>query len=135
MGPVTHFLPEIVAVACGGILGAWLATAKFNKINDHVLERLVGLLLLGIAGILIAHAIVPSTDNFALVHTMIPRIVVGLVVGTVIGGVSSLLGVAGGELIIPTVLLPIRRRHQISWYSKSCHQCLDGRSRGHTRLA
>src|SRR4030095_6382648 len=100
MGPVTHFLPEIVAVACGGILGAWLATAKFNKINDHVLERLVGLLLLGIAGILIAHAIVPSTDNFALVHTMIPRIVVGLVVGTVIGGVSSLLGVAGGELII-----------------------------------
>lgn len=101
---VTQLLPEIVALAAGGIAGAWLATGLFNKINDRALERIVGLLLLAIAVILVVEAIV-ATSSSALVHDPWLRVAVGLIIGGAIGMVSSLLGVAGGELIIPVMLL------------------------------
>jgi uncharacterized membrane protein YfcA len=102
---LTRFLPEIAAMATGGIVGACLATGLFMRIKDDVLERVVGLLLLGIAAILFAEAIVPHPSDSALIDSPSSRILVGLVVGGAIGMVSSLLGVAGGELIIPMMLL------------------------------
>lgn len=102
---ITRFLPEIAAMATGGIVGAWLATGLFMKIKDYALERTVGLLLLAIAAILIAEAILPHSGNAAFVQGPGLRILVGLIVGGAIGMVSSLLGVAGGELIIPVMLL------------------------------
>lgn len=101
---LTH-LDEIIAISSGGIVRAWLATGLFTKLKDRDLERIVGWLLLGIAALLVAEALWPHAQGAGYVQDSWARIPVAVVVGGVIGMVSSLLGVAGGELIIPTMLL------------------------------
>ena len=103
--PVAQFVPEIASLAIGGIAGAWFATGLFAKVNDRALELAVTLLLLGISAILLAEAILPFAERLAFVQAPMLSIIVGFIVGIGIGMVSSLLGVAAGELIIPVMLL------------------------------
>jgi uncharacterized membrane protein YfcA len=57
-----------------------------------------------IGGALIAEAFLPQNLPALVPDDTIWRVGTGLLFGTAIGLVSSLLGVAGGELIIPTLL-------------------------------
>ncbi len=105
LAPLARWLPEIAAVAMGGIAGAWIATALFAKVEDHALEVTTAVLLIAIALILLSEAVLPLEAHSAVVEGPQLRIIVGVIVGVAIGMVSSLLGVAGGELIIPALLL------------------------------
>jgi uncharacterized membrane protein YfcA len=55
--------------------------------------------------VMISEAVVPVAPLGLAPDAMLPRIVSGLALGFVIGAISGLLGVAGGEVIIPSLIL------------------------------
>ena len=92
--------PNLLA---GSLIGAWLAAGWAVRIPSAVLHRVIGVLLLCIAAVLLlghelhggAALVSPGPVQFAL----------GIIAGLGIGVVAALLGVAGGELLIPTIIL------------------------------
>ena len=90
-------------MAVGGMLGAYSGSAWLARVRDSALHRAVRWLLLGIGALLLVEALTPWAST-GLPMTGVSRTLLALVCGTGIGVVSSLLGVARGELIIPTLL-------------------------------
>ncbi|HEV3051019.1 MAG TPA: sulfite exporter TauE/SafE family protein, partial [Longimicrobium sp.] len=66
------------------------------------LERMIMLLLLGIGAALVVEGVLDQPPRARIPDGLAWRAASGAVFGVAIGIVSSLLGVAGGELIIPT---------------------------------
>jgi uncharacterized membrane protein YfcA len=62
-------------------------------------------LLLTLGLVMIAESFLPVAPVGILRDPMTMRMVSGLVLGILIGAISGLLGVAGGEVIIPTLIL------------------------------
>ena len=96
--------PELLALAFGALAGAAWGTRLFHRISDRLLERVVGALLLALGVLLMAEAWQPEAAQVALSSSLAAKLAAGVLLGCAIGVVSSLLGVAGGELIIPTLL-------------------------------
>lgn len=92
----------IVNLLAGSLAGAWLGAGWAMRLKSETLYKVIAVLLLIIAVVLVfGHDI---TAGSALV-TGTAQIIAGVVAGLVIGAVASLLGVAGGELLIPTLIL------------------------------
>ena len=112
------FLMETIAVALGAVLAAWFGAGWLKRISGLALNRLifVVLLLLGL-GLFAEAAISMSSDGF-LPPTLAMRLIAGVLFGLVIGAISSVLGVAGGEVIIPTLVfgygVPIKAAGSLS---------------------
>jgi uncharacterized membrane protein YfcA len=102
--PVSEFSTAIVSLILGAVVAAIFGTSLFRRLTDDRLERLIlGLLLIvGIA--LIAESLLPNETGRLLPDGRAVDIVAGILFGLGIGLVSSLLGVAGGEVIIPTLV-------------------------------
>jgi uncharacterized membrane protein YfcA len=93
---------EIATLLAGSLLGAWLGADKATKLQSETLYRVIAVLLAMIAGVLlIGHG---ATANHPLVTGTL-QTVLGIGAGFLIGVVAALLGVAGGELLIPTLVL------------------------------
>lgn len=95
--------PIILNLLSGSLLGAWFGASWAVKMKQELLYRIIAVLLVVIAAVLLfghdgATASDPSLSGTKLV-------VAGVVAGFAIGVVASLLGVAGGELLIPTLVL------------------------------
>lgn len=93
----------IVNLLTGSLLGAWLGAGWAIRLKSETLHKVIATLLMGIALLLLfghhsAGSIRPPISGLALV-------IAGVVAGFGIGVVASLLGVAGGELLIPTLVL------------------------------
>lgn len=95
--------PVIVNLLCGSLVGAWFGASWAVKMKPALLYRVIAILLLVIAVILLLEHHTAALQKPAL--TGIPLVVAGAAAGFAIGVVSSLLGVAGGELLIPTLVL------------------------------
>jgi uncharacterized membrane protein YfcA len=94
----------MVNLLAGSLLGAWAGAAWATRLRTHTLYRVIAVLLVAIAAVLlVGHGAPGHTPAAALAATT--RTMVGLVAGFGIGGVAALLGVAGGELLIPTIIL------------------------------
>jgi uncharacterized membrane protein YfcA len=93
----------IVALMGGGVAGAYLGASWLIGASSHALWRGVRGLLAMIGVLLLVEAFVPWRSA-GLVTTPIAQSAAGVLAGVLIGVVSSLLGVAGGELIIPTLV-------------------------------
>ena len=102
--PVVALLPIVVAMIAGAVSAAYLGTAFVHRISEHLLERVILVLLLVIGTGLIVEAFLPQGLEGLLPDVLPVRVMAGTLFGLGIGLVSSLLGVAGGELIIPTLL-------------------------------
>lgn len=95
--------PIILNLLAGSLLGAWIGAGLAVRMKSRTLYRvLAGLLVLIAAVLALSHS--TSLSPAALV-TGPAQIVAGLVAGFGIGIVASLMGVAGGELLIPTLVL------------------------------
>lgn len=94
----------IGAFIIGGMTGAYTGANYLKNISEVLLEKIIFILLLFIGLLLIGEAVYPVVPHLASMATPI-LILVALLFGIGIGIVSSLLGVAGGELIIPTLIL------------------------------
>src|SRR5215469_11074568 len=92
--------PIIVNLLTGSLLGAWFGASWATCLASHTLYRVIAVLLLGIAVVLVlGHE---ATASGAML-TGAAQMTAGVVAGFVIGIVAALLGVAGGELLIPTL--------------------------------
>lgn len=84
---------------------AFLGPALASRVSNATLERVIPVVLVLIGGALIVEAFL-ATATTAIVPTSLWPIA-AFAFGPAIGLVGSLLGVAGGELIIPKVALGI----------------------------
>jgi uncharacterized membrane protein YfcA len=94
--------PIIANLLAGSLLGAWFGAGWATKLASKTLYRIIAVMLFLIAIVLaIGHDV--TATGAMLTGTV--QMVVGVVAGFMIGVVAALLGVAGGELLIPTLVL------------------------------
>src|SRR6516164_2340962 len=85
------------------LLGAWFGAGWATRLASQTLYRVIAVLLLGIAVVLVlGHDTGPASGAML---TGAAQMIAGVGAGFVIGIVAALLGVAGGELLIPTLVL------------------------------
>lgn len=95
--------PIIVNMLAGSLLGAWVGAGWSTRLASQSLYRVIAALLLGIAVVLVlGHDMGPASSALLAGPA---QMIAGVVVGCIIGIVAALLGVAGGELLIPTLVL------------------------------
>lgn len=95
--------PIILNLLTGSLMGAWIGAGLAVRMKARTLYRVLAVMLVLIAVVLAAsHATTPSAT--ALLSGWL-QILAGLVAGFGIGIVAALMGVAGGELLIPTLVL------------------------------
>ncbi len=95
--------PTILNLLSGSLIGAWVGADYATRLSSTSLRRVIAALLAIIAVVLMTvheptTAMTPAFEGTALM-------VAGTLAGLVIGLVAALLGVAGGELLIPTLVL------------------------------
>lgn len=92
----------IVNLLAGSLLGAWFGADWATRIASHRLYRVIAGLLVMIAVVLVLGR---DTAARGMLFTGAAQMGAGVLAGFVIGVVAALLGVAGGELLIPTLVL------------------------------
>lgn len=95
--------PIIANLLAGSLAGAWFGAGWATRLKSETLYRIIAALLVMIAVILVV-----GHDPRGAGHPLLEgsaQIVAGVVAGVMIGVVAALLGVAGGELLIPTLVL------------------------------
>ena len=92
----------ISTLLSGSIIGAWCGAGWATRLQSATLYKVIAVLLVSIAGVLLfghgSHSQPLTLNGWALTC-------IGVVAGGVIGVVAALLGVAGGELLIPTIVI------------------------------
>jgi uncharacterized membrane protein YfcA len=101
-GEVAAHWPVILNLLAGSLIGAWLGASWATRLRSETLYKVIAAMLVGIAVVLLlGHGVTAAAPMF----TGLAQVVVGVVAGFGIGVVAALLGVAGGELLIPTLVL------------------------------
>lgn len=98
---IAHW-PIIVNLLAGSLLGAWIGADWATRMRSQTLYRVLAVLLVVIAIVLLVGH--DRATAAPLLSGNAPMIA-GAVAGFGIGVVASLMGVAGGELLIPTLVL------------------------------
>jgi uncharacterized membrane protein YfcA len=86
----------------GSLFGAWCGAGWATRLASQTLYRVIAVLLLGIAIVLV---IGHDTGDAGAMLAGTSQMAAGVAAGFLIGIVAALLGVAGGELLIPTLVL------------------------------
>lgn len=94
----------VLALMAGAILGAATGPTLAGRLSDRQFERVLVWLLVVLGGGLILDSGLTHEPVGVIDGTAAAQIGAGLLFGGAIGLVSSLLGVAGGELLIPTLV-------------------------------
>ncbi|HJQ58429.1 MAG TPA: sulfite exporter TauE/SafE family protein, partial [Vineibacter sp.] len=93
----------IANLLAGSLLGAWVGASWATRLKSETLYRVLAVLLVAIAVVLLVGHGVEGRGGPTLTGPV--QIVTGVMAGFAIGVVASLMGVAGGELLIPTLIL------------------------------
>ncbi len=89
-----------VNLLIGSLVGAWVGASWATRMGTARLYRVIAVLLVGIAVVFAAShwGVLPDPGL-----TGVGLFVVGVLAGFLIGVVAAVMGVAGGELLIPTI--------------------------------
>lgn len=98
---LTHW-PVVLNLLVGSLAGAWIGAGWATRLKSEALYRVIAVLLALIAVVLVLGH---NLGNGAPLLDGVWQIAAGIIAGFAIGVVASLLGVAGGELLIPTLVL------------------------------
>lgn len=93
----------ILNLLAGSLLGAWIGAGWAIRLKTKTLYKVIAVLLVAIALLLLVGHNPVGEGLPAFSGTA--HIIIGVAAGFGIGVVASLLGVAGGELLIPTLVL------------------------------
>ncbi len=93
----------IVTLLAGSLAGAWFGAGWTTKLKSRLLYRVLAVLLVFIAAVLLWGHEPNQTSGVILSGATLA--IVGAVAGFFIGVIASLMGVAGGELLIPTTVI------------------------------
>lgn len=95
----------ILNLLSGSLVGAWVSAGIAMRLSEHSLDTAIMVLLLALAFFLPANHIWMDGTSIVTIETRWLQIVLGVIAGFFIGMVAAVLGVAGGELLIPTIVL------------------------------
>jgi uncharacterized membrane protein YfcA len=105
VGEIMPHLPAVLGMLAGAMSAAWIGAGWLRRASDKLLGRLILILLVALGCVLIAEGLFVAEPTRLVGEGMVATILVAAACGVLIGLVSSLLGVAGGELIIPVFIL------------------------------
>jgi uncharacterized membrane protein YfcA len=91
-----------VNLLAGSLVGAWLGAAWATRMKSKTLYRILAVLLVFIA-IALAATHLGDVQPSGIDGPW--RAIAGVIAGVAIGVVAAIMGVAGGELLIPTIVL------------------------------
>jgi uncharacterized membrane protein YfcA len=101
---VLGHLPEVIGLAGGGVISAFYGTGLVRRLSDRRLLHLISALLVALGLLLISEAFFGGQSNGLIGPSLEARALAGFSIGLAVGVVSSVLGVAGGELLIPALI-------------------------------
>ena len=101
---IVPYFPEVIGLAIGGMASAVYGVRLVRRLTGDRLVWLIAFLLIGIGALLLWEALFPFQFAPVLPAFTTVHLLAGIVIGVGIGLVSSVLGVAGGELLIPTLI-------------------------------
>jgi hypothetical protein len=104
LAAIAPHLPKVIGLAIGGMASAVYGVRLVRKLSGERLVQLIAFLLIGIGGLLLWEAAFPFQYTPLVPANISAHVLSGVVIGVGIGLVSSVLGVAGGELLIPTLI-------------------------------
>jgi uncharacterized membrane protein YfcA len=102
--PSRELLPGLIALTVAAVIAAIVGTAIVGKLSNAQLGRVLAIILSIIGVALFVEGFLPESRSALLPESRAWHVGAGVVFGTAIGLTSSVLGVAGGELIIPTLV-------------------------------
>ena len=95
--------PIAVNLLAGSLAGAWVGASWATRMRTATLHKVLAALLVLMAAALVWTHLSPASHSLNLPAPVLA--VLGLVAGFAIGVVAAVMGVAGGELLIPTIVL------------------------------
>lgn len=101
---ISRYLPIILAMISGAIPAAYLSASITQKFTTTQLRKTIFVILLSIGLLLMAESFLHPNGIRLLPSNLLVELISGVIFGMLIGVFSSTLGVAGGELIIPTLI-------------------------------
>lgn len=101
---ISDYLPFVIAIAAGAVTAAYMGAAWLKRLSPLALSRIISGLLLALGIGLFIEAYIGDSTHGLLPENRVLRVIAGLCFGFIIGSISSVLGVAGGEVIIPTLI-------------------------------
>jgi len=103
---VQAHLDVILNLLAGSLIGAWWAAGHAMRMSRKWLDRIILILLVALSVVMLTEALVGiGVAGTPLFSNRVLQAGAGVAAGLVIGMVAALLGVAGGELLIPTIVL------------------------------
>lgn len=104
LAPLVLLSPAILGLVAGGIGSALWGSGMLSRLSDRRLSLVLAVLLAAIGVLLVIEAFLPDRAQGLAPASAPLRILVAVAFGLLIGAVAALLGVAGGELLIPTFM-------------------------------
>jgi uncharacterized membrane protein YfcA len=101
---ILPYLPEVIGLAIGGIVSASYGAQLVQDLTGERLVQTIGVLLAGVGVLMLVEVAHPFHYAALLPASPAIHVAAGFAIGIGIGLVSSMLGVAGGELLIPTLM-------------------------------
>lgn len=99
---VVQGLERALALLLGSVLGAWISAGWARRVPADTLRRTLGFLLILIAFLLASEFVLGGFPSLSLPLSLLYPL--AFIMGLGIGGVAAVMGVAGGELLIPALL-------------------------------
>ncbi|KNY27564.1 sulfite exporter TauE/SafE family protein [Pseudobacteroides cellulosolvens] len=105
MNNLLPLLTVIISLICGSMTGAYTGAHFSKRVTEASFKKVILVLLVFIGLLLIVEGFYPIASSEVQNYSTALTVIIGVLFGLVIGFISSLLGVAGGELIIPTLII------------------------------
>jgi uncharacterized protein len=102
---VAPLLPAMIGLLAGGVVTAAYGARLVNRLSDARLVRLIAVLLAVLGMLLLSEGFLTFASGDLLPASVPAHLGAGFGIGLGVGVVSSVLGVAGGELLIPALIL------------------------------
>ena len=105
---ISIIVPQVllmVAIIVGSTTGAYWGIGMLTKVSDVLFKKVLLTLLLIMGLLLISESFITSGSMGIMFGSIYTELIVAVFCGILIGIISSLLGVAGGEVIIPILIL------------------------------
>ncbi|MCZ3364681.1 MULTISPECIES: sulfite exporter TauE/SafE family protein [Methanobacterium] len=105
---ISIIVPQVLlmlAIIVGSTTGAYWGIGMLTKISDTLFKKILLILLLVMGVLLISESFITFGSMGIMFGSIYIELIVAVFCGILIGIISSLLGVAGGEVIIPILIL------------------------------
>jgi len=102
--PLGALLPVVLSMIAGALVTAFFGPSFVGQVSERRLEQAILAYLIVIGAALIVEGFAQTTGSGVIASEGVLAALSGFLFGLVIGAASGVFGVAGGEIIIPTLV-------------------------------